>query len=152
MSIIDTLCTCNNCSFSHRLQHTKHAELLIPQHAGSVLIFTPPDTPRRGSAPYVDSSKLPNGHSADEGQPRFESEVHLMTTPNDFNFDAVKLTLPYPFMNGEAPASDKGAKLRRMNAITDRLIESESNYVDDLKSLAEVMFLFLKLVSKKVDS
>ena len=55
-------------------------------------------------------------------------------------------------MNGEAPASDKGAKLRRMNVITDRLIESESNYVDDLKSLAEVMFLFLKLVSKKVDS
>jgi len=116
----------------------KHVELLIPQHAGSVLIFTPPGTPRRGSAPCVDSSQLANGHPAVEDQPRVESEVHLMTTPTDFNFGAVELTLPYPYMNGEAPDSDKEAELQKMNAITDKLIESEEKYVDDLRSLAEV--------------
>lgn len=130
--------TCCYC-FSHRLERAKHAELLIPQHAGSVLIFTPPGTPRRGSAPWIDASKLPNGHSAGEDQPRVESELHLMTTPSDFNFDAVELTLPYPYVNGEAPDSEKQeAKLQRMNAITDKLVESENKYVDDLRSLAEV--------------
>lgn len=120
------------------MQPSKHVELLIPQHAGSVLIFTPPGTPRRGSAPCVDSSQLPNGHPADEDQPRVESEVHVMTTPTDFNFDAVELTFPYPYVNGEAPDLDKEAELQKMNAITDKLIESEEKYVDDLRSLAEV--------------
>ena len=120
------------------MESAKHAELVIPQHAGSVLIFTPPGTPRRGSAPCIDASQLPNGHPADEDQPRVESEVHLMTTPTDFNFDAVEITLPYPYMNGEAPDLDKEAELQRMDAITDKLIESEEKYVDDLRSLAEV--------------
>ena len=62
-----------------------------------------------------------------------------MTTPKDFNFDAVELTLPYPYMNGEAPDLDKEAELQKMNAITDKLIESEEKYVDDLRSLAEVL-------------
>lgn len=61
-----------------------------------------------------------------------------MTTPKDFNFDAVELTLPYPYVNGEAPDLDKEAELQRMNAIADKLIESEEKYVDDLRSLAEV--------------
>ena len=61
-----------------------------------------------------------------------------MTTPKDFNFEAVELTLPYPYMNGEAPDLDKEAELQKMNAITDKLIESEEKYVDDLRSLAEV--------------
>jgi len=41
-------------------------------------------------------------------------------------------------MNGEAPDLDKEAELQKMNAITDKLIESEEKYVDDLRSLAEV--------------
>ncbi|KAJ7353789.1 Rho guanyl-nucleotide exchange factor [Desmophyllum pertusum] len=115
------------------LEPSKHVqEILIPQHAGSVLIFTPPGTPRRGSAPCIDASQLPNGHPD-----RVESEVRLMTTPKDFNFDAVELTLPYPFVNGDAPDVDKEAELQRMNDITDKLIESEEEYVDDLRSLAE---------------
>lgn len=61
-----------------------------------------------------------------------------MTTPTDFNFDAVELTFPYPYVNGEAPDLDKEAELQKMNAITDKLIESEEKYVDDLRSLAEV--------------
>ena len=120
------------------MQPSKHVELLIPQHAGSVLIFTPPGTPRRGSAPCVDSTQLANGHPADEDQPRVESEIHLMTTPKDFNFDAVELTLPYPYVNGEASDLDRESELQKMNAITDNLIESEERYVDDLRSLAEV--------------
>lgn len=124
-----------------RMEPPKHVELLIPQHAGSVLIFTPPGTPRRGSAPCIDASQLPNGHPTDEDQPRVESEVHLMTTPKDFNFDAVEFTFPYPYVNGEAPDLDKEAELQKMNAITDKLIESEEKYVDDLRSLAEVRSL-----------
>ena len=137
--------------FSHfRIQPPKHVELLIPQHAGSVLIFTPPETPRRGSAPCVDSSQLPNGHAADEDQPTVESAVHLMTTPKDFNFDAVELTLPYPYMNGEAPDLDKEAELQKMNAITDKLIESEEKYVDDLRSLAEVFSWVIEITCNAV--
>lgn len=66
-----------------------------------------------------------------------------MTTPKDFNFDAVELTLPYPFVNGDAPDVDKEAELQRMNDITDKLIESEEEYVDDLRSLAEVWRLIV---------
>ena len=61
-----------------------------------------------------------------------------MTTPKDFNFDAVELTLPYPYVNGEASDLDRESELQKMNAITDNLIESEERYVDDLRSLAEV--------------
>lgn len=68
-----------------------------------------------------------------------------MTTPKDFNFDAVELTLPYPYMNGEAPDLDKEAELQKMNAITDKLIETEEKYVDDLKSLAEVFSLVTEI-------
>ena len=68
-----------------------------------------------------------------------------MTTPKDFNFDAVELTLPYPYMNGEAPDLDKEAELQKMNAITDKLIGSEQKYVDDLKSLAEVFSLVTEI-------
>ena len=127
------------------LEPRKHAELLIPQHAGSVLIFTPPGTPRRDSAPCIDASRLTNGHAGDLDQPRVESEVHLMTTPQDFDFDAVELTIPSPFVNGEAPDMEKEAALQRMNDITDKLIETEAKYVDDLRSLAEVWILWLKL-------
>lgn len=66
-----------------------------------------------------------------------------MTTPKDFNFDAVELTLPYPFVNGDAPDVDKEAELQTMNDITDKLIESEEEYVDDLRSLAEVWRLIV---------
>lgn len=83
---------------------------------------------------------------------RFEFEVYFMIIFNDFNFDVVELIFLYFFMNGEVFVLDKGVKLCRMNVIIDRLIESESNYVDDLKLFVEVMFLFLKLVLKKVDN
>lgn len=128
------------------MEPPKHVELLIPQHAGSVLIFTPPGTPRRGSSPCIDASQLPNGHPTDEDQPRVESEVHLMTTPKDYNFDAVEFTFPYPYVNGEAPDLDREAELQKMNAITDKLIESEEKYVDDLRSLAEVRSLNVIMV------
>ena len=121
-----------------RLELKKHAELLIPQHAGSVLIFTPPGSPRRDSAPCIDSSRLTNGLAGDLDQPKVESEVHLMTTPQDFDFGAVELTIPSPFVNGEVPNLEKEAALQRMNDITDKLIESEEKYVKDLRSLAEV--------------
>ena len=123
------------------LEPRKHAELLIPQHAGSVLIFTPPDTPRRMSDPCIDASRLVNGHADDIEQPKVESEAYLMTTPQDFNFDAIELTIPSPFVNGEAPDLEKQVALQRMNDITDTLIETEEKYVDDLRSLAEVRSL-----------
>ena len=123
------------------LEPRKHAELLIPQHAGSVLIFTPPGTPRRMSDPCIDASSLVNGHADDIEQPKVESEAYLMTTPQDFNFDAIELTIPSPFVNGEAPDLEKQVALQRMNDITDTLIETEEKYVDDLRSLAEVRSL-----------
>lgn len=61
-----------------------------------------------------------------------------MTMPQDFDFDAVELIIPSPFVNGEAPDLEKEAARQRMNDITDKLIESEERYVDDLRSLAEV--------------
>ena len=129
--------------FSLSLEPRKHAELLIPQHAGSVLIFTPPGTPRRDSDPCIDSSRLANGHPDDIDQPKVESEVHLMTMPQGFNFEAIELSIPSPFVNGEAPDLEKEAALQRMNDITDRLIETEEKYVDDLRSLAEVWSLII---------
>ena len=123
------------------LEPRKHAELLIPQHAGSVLIFTPPGTPRRMSDPCIDASRLVNGHADDIEQPKVESEAYLMTTPQDFNFDAIELTIPSPFVNGDAPDLEKDVALQRMNDITDTLIETEEKYVDDLRSLAEVCSL-----------
>ena len=123
------------------LEPRKHAELLIPQHAGSVLIFTPPGTPRRMSDPCIDASRLVNGHADDIEQPKVESEIYLMTTPQDFNFDAIELTIPSPFVNGEAPDLEKEVALQRMNDITETLIETEEKYVDDLRSLAEVCSL-----------
>ena len=48
-------------------------------------------------------------------------------------------------MNGEAPDLDKEAELQKMNAITDKLIESEEKYVDDLKSLSEVFSLITEI-------
>ena len=67
-----------------------------------------------------------------------------MTTPQDFNFEAIELSIPSPFLNGEAPDLEKEAALQRMNDITDRLIETEEKYVDDLRSLAEVWSLIIK--------
>lgn len=69
-----------------------------------------------------------------------------MTTPKDYNFDAVEFTFPYPYVNGEAPDLDREAELQKMNAITDKLIESEEKYVDDLRSLAEVRSLNVIMV------
>ena len=126
-----------------RFELKKHAEILIPQHAGSVLIFTPPGTPRRDSGPCIDSSQLTNGHAGDVDQPKVESEVHLMRTPQDFDFGAVELTIPSPFVNGEVPDLEKEAALQRMNDITGKLIESEEKYLDDLRSLVEVWSLLV---------
>lgn len=69
--------------------------------------------------------------------------MHLMTTPQDFDFGAVELTIPSPFVNGEVPDLEKEAALQRMNDITDKLIESEEKYVDDLRSLSEVWSLLV---------
>ena len=124
-------------SLSHfRLEASRHVELVIPQNAGSVLIFTPPGTPRRGSLPTVDPTRIPNGHAAGPEQQTVASEIHLATTPKDF--DMVELSIPSPFVNGEAPDLKKEAALQRMNDVADKLIESEENYVNELNSLAEV--------------
>lgn len=61
-----------------------------------------------------------------------------MTTPQDFDFGAVELTIPSPFVNGEVPNLEKEAARQRMNDITNRLIESEEKYLEDLSSLTEV--------------
>ena len=61
-----------------------------------------------------------------------------MTTPRNFDFGAVELTIPSPFVNGEVPNLEKEAARQRMNDITHRLIESEEKYLEDLSSLAEV--------------
>ena len=120
------------------MEPKSHAEILIPQNAGSVLIFTPPDTPRRQSIPCVDSSQLPNGHGTEFDQPKVESEVRLNTIPQGFDFGAIELTIPSPFVNGEVPNVKREAALQRMDEITDKLIASEINYLDDLRSLTEV--------------
>ena len=53
-------------------------------------------------------------------------------------------------MNGEAPDLDKEAELQKMNGITDKLIESEEKYVDDLRSLAEVFSWVIEITCNAV--
>ncbi|XP_044172414.1 triple functional domain protein-like [Acropora millepora] len=119
------------------LQPNSHAEIVIPQHAGSVLIFTPPGTPRRLSIPCVDSSHVANGHASDHDQPKVESELCLETTPQGFDFGAIELTIASPCVNGEVLDMKREAALQQMNEITDRLIASEEKYLSDLRSLTE---------------
>lgn len=126
------------CLVYFSLRPNSHAEIVIPQHAGSVLIFTPPGTPRRLSIPCVDSSHVANGHASDHDQPKVESELCLETTPQGFDFGAIELTIASPCVNGEVLDMKREAALQQMNEITDRLIASEEKYLSDLRSLTEV--------------
>lgn len=92
---------------------------MIPQNAGTVLIFTPPGTPRRGSTTSGTASQ------------------DLSHPPKD-GFGMVEVTIQSPFANGESGNVLEQSALKTMEDVIDDLVKTEEKYVDELGSLVQV--------------
>jgi hypothetical protein len=96
------------------------AEVFIPQFAGHAIVFTPPVTPpRRSSTPET-------------------TESQVQFTPSTEGFAPVEFKLQGPFGDAKPVDTAKQAALNRLDELTRILIDSEENYVGELKSIVEV--------------
>ena len=126
-------------------------EIIVPQYAGGVLVFTPPGTPRRTSltGPITAKQVFENGSSTTDRN-KFRQSVgsEVSVSSTDEGFEMVELTVQ-PFIDGMPVDNQRKAAFKKMDDVVDELLLSEQKYVEDLTALVEVRFKRAVLV--KID-
>lgn len=99
-------------------------EVFVPQFAGQAIVFSPP------IIPFVPISSPET------------TESELQFAPPSDGFAPVEFKLQGPFVDAKPKPKPldtaKQAALTRLDELTRILIDSEENYVDELRSIVEV--------------